>query len=135
MDNIPIQTTPLGPFIRGLQPWWIRQTRNAPGILDNMSMPTAADRFLPGDAVRTHLYGFGRVVSGGRDPIVRFTCGRECHVTGESLEVLTEQRFREVVANRAVIEVWLHLRTLDVRAGIEIIRSTMRWYGELLLRH
>jgi len=97
-------------------------------------MPTtyAADHFVPGDAVRSHLFGFGRVVSGGLDPVVQFLDGRESRLSVEMLEVVTEQQFREIVGNMAVIEVWLHLRTLNTRSGIAIIRQTLRAYGELL---
>ena len=88
--------------------------------------------FMPGDAVRSFLYGFGRVVVGGRVPAVRFVSGIERRIDGDDLDIVGEAEFCDTVANIGVIEILMHFRTEGARTATWFARGVVREFGELL---
>jgi hypothetical protein len=74
------------------------------------STSPSEQRFYVDDCVRSPLDGYGRVISGGTEPTVRWLDGRTCKISGETLTVVPGDEYDAVLENMIMWEDYSHRR-------------------------
>jgi len=70
--------------------------------------------FVDHDCVHSTFHGYGLVVRGGRNPVVRWLNGRESWVCGNRLRLVSNRKYASVVRNNYAVEAWAYRRVYGV---------------------
>ena len=73
--------------------------------------------FYEGETIRSRYHGFGEVTVSGTRPLVRFLCGWECYVDGDTIRYVSRDDFDAELLNIALIEQYLSLRVYGCDFG------------------
>jgi len=64
--------------------------------------------FVDHDCVHSNRHGYGQVVRGGRNPVVRWLSGLESQACGSTLKLVSDGKYASVVTNNHAAEDWMH---------------------------
>jgi len=82
--------------------------------------------FIDFDCVHSHRDGYGLIVRGGRNPVVRWLDGRESRVCGNALKLVSDRKYAAVVRNRLAVEDWTYRRVCDVPYPFPLARTSFQ---------
>jgi hypothetical protein len=90
--------------------------------------------FIEFDCVHSRRYGYGQVVRGGRNPVVRWLSGLESWVCGNTLKLVPDERYATVARNNLAAEDYAYRRVYGVPYPLPLPMSEPPEKPDLLTR-
>jgi len=90
--------------------------------------------FIAFDCVHSNRHGYGQVLRGGRNPVVRWLSGVESWISGSALKLVSEERYAIVIRNNLAAEDYAYRRVYGIPFPAPVPMSEPRVKPDLLTR-